>query len=87
MDSSIINGDTFAPMGKGLVTLKKPPPVLTHQHHDIRMEDAPQEPHNAHAHLIFCQVHTISRVIPSDQTGRFPVTSNRGHTYIVIFYI
>ena len=86
-DSSIINGDASAPMGKGLVTLKNPPPILTHQHHDGHTEDAPQEPHNARTHFVFCQVHTISGVIASNQTGRFPVTSNRGHAYVVIFYI
>ena len=25
--------------------------------------------------------------ITTDQTGRFPVTSNRGHSYLVIFYV
>jgi hypothetical protein len=51
------------------------------------MEDTPQEPHNARTHFVFCQVRTISGVISSNQTGRFPVTSNRGHAYVVIFYI
>ena len=51
------------------------------------MENTPQEPHNARTHCVFCQVHTISGVISSNQTGRFPVTSNRGHAYVVIFYI
>jgi hypothetical protein len=50
------------------------------------MEDAPQEPHNTH-HFVFCHVHTISGIISNDQTGRFPVASNWGHAYVVIFYI
>ena len=86
-DSSIQNGDASAPKGKGQVTLKNPPPVLIRIHHNGHMEDAPQEPHNARTHFVFCQVHTISRIISSNQTGRFPVTSNRGHAYVVIFYI
>jgi hypothetical protein len=32
-------------------------------------------------------IHTINGVISSDQTGRFPITSNRGNAYVVAFYI
>ena len=51
------------------------------------MEDAPQELHNARIHFVFFQVHTISGIISSNQTGRFPITSNQGHAYVVVFYI
>ena len=74
-------------MGKGPGAPKNTPPVLTHLHHDGHMEDAPQEPHNACTHFVFCHVHTISSTISSDQTGCFPITSNRGHVYVIIFYI
>jgi hypothetical protein len=51
------------------------------------MEDAPQESHNARTHFVFCHIHTISGTISSNQTGQFMITSNRGHAYVVIFYI
>ena len=79
VDSSILNEDASALMEEGQVTLKNPPPVLTHLHHNGHMEYTPQEPHNARTHFVFCQVHTISGIISSDQTGRFPITSNQGH--------
>jgi hypothetical protein len=31
--------------------------------------------------------HNITSQIFTDQTGRFPVTSNQGHAYLVIFYV
>jgi hypothetical protein len=37
--------------------------------------------------LIFMVIHDITRLVFSNQTSRFPVTSNRGHVYLVIFYI
>jgi hypothetical protein len=37
--------------------------------------------------LIFMVIHDITRLVFSNQTSRFPVTSNRGHAYLVIFYI
>jgi hypothetical protein len=37
--------------------------------------------------LVFMVVHNISGLVFSDQTGRFPIMSNRGHAYLVIFYI
>jgi hypothetical protein len=32
-------------------------------------------------------IHNITRLVFSDQTGHFLITSNRGHAYLVIFYI
>jgi hypothetical protein len=32
-------------------------------------------------------IHDITELVFSDQTGRFPITSNRGHAYLDIFYI
>jgi hypothetical protein len=36
--------------------------------------------------LIFMVIHNTNGLVFSNQTGRFPITSNRGHTYLVIFY-
>ncbi len=51
------------------------------------MEDVPQEPHNAHMHFVFMATYKINGNLFTDQTGRFPITSNRGHVYVVAFYI
>jgi hypothetical protein len=36
--------------------------------------------------LVFMVIHDITGLVFSNQTGRFP-TFNRGHAYLVIFYI
>jgi hypothetical protein len=38
-------------------------------------------------HLIFMVIHDITSPVFTNQTGRFPITSNRGHAYLIIFYI
>jgi hypothetical protein len=37
--------------------------------------------------LVFMVIHDITGLVFSNQTGHFPIRSNRGHTYLVIFYI
>jgi hypothetical protein len=37
--------------------------------------------------LVFMVIHNITRLVFSNQTGHFPIMSNRGHAYLVIFYI
>jgi hypothetical protein len=37
--------------------------------------------------LVFMVIHDITRLVFSNQTSRFPITSNRRHAYLVIFYI
>ncbi len=37
--------------------------------------------------LVFRVIHDITGLVFSNQTGLFPITSNRGHAYLVIFYI
>ena len=56
-------------------------------HIDNHMVEAPQAPLNARTNHVFMQVHAIDDVISSDQTGRFPITSNRGNAYVVVFYV
>ncbi len=62
-------------------------PTTPNLHIDDHMAKAPQVPLNARTNHIFMQVHAIEGVISSDQTGRFPITSNRGNAYIVVFYV
>ncbi len=37
--------------------------------------------------LVSMVIHNITRLVFSNQTGHFSITSNRGHVYLVIFYI
>jgi hypothetical protein len=37
--------------------------------------------------LVFMVIHDITGLVFTNQTSRFPITSNRGHAYLVIFYI
>ncbi len=62
-------------------------PTMPGPHIDDHMADAPQALLNARTNHIFMQIHAINGVISSDQTGRFPITSNRGNTYVVVFCI
>jgi hypothetical protein len=54
---------------------------------DNPMEDVPQEPHNARTHFIFMAIYEINGNLFTNQTGRFPITSNHGHAYVAVFYI
>jgi hypothetical protein len=46
-----------------------------------------QEPNSAMTNLVYMHTRDITGQIFTDQTGRFPVTSNQGHAYLVIFYV
>ena len=49
------------------------------------MEAPEQAPGNDKTHLVFMTLAEVDGQLFTDQTGRFPVTSNRGNNYIVIF--
>jgi hypothetical protein len=51
------------------------------------IEDVPQEPHNTCTHFVFMAIYTINGNVFTDQTGRFPITSNCSQAYVVVFYI
>ncbi len=51
------------------------------------MEPLPQEPFSTHKHFVFMTIIEISGMLYSNQWGQFPITSNRGNKYILIFYI
>ena len=51
------------------------------------MEVVPQEPQNKKILHVFMTVKLADSVIASKQTGAFPRVSNRGNTYICVFYI
>ena len=59
------------------------PSLHIHNH----MAKVPQEPINACTRLIFMHTHAINGASSSNQTGWFPITSNWGNTYVVLFYI
>jgi hypothetical protein len=54
---------------------------------DDPIEDIPQEPPNSHTHFVFMAIYKINGILFTNQTGQFPITSNRGHAYIVVSYI
>ena len=50
------------------------------------MEELPQLPNNNSSHHVYMTITELDGKLYSDQTGRFPITSNRGNCYVVIFY-
>jgi hypothetical protein len=54
---------------------------------DGLMEDVPQEPHNSYTHFVFMAIYKINGNLFTNQIGRFPITSNPGHAFVVVFYI
>jgi hypothetical protein len=54
---------------------------------DDPIEDVPQEPHNPCTHFVFTTIYDINGNLFTDQTVRFPISSNHGHAYVVVFYI
>ena len=50
------------------------------------MEEVPQLPNNEHTHHVYTTITDLDSKLYSDKTGRFPITSNRGNCYVVIFY-
>jgi hypothetical protein len=53
----------------------------------INNDALPNHINESQTNLVFMVIHNITRLVFSNQTGRFPITSNRGHAYLVIFYI
>jgi hypothetical protein len=54
---------------------------------DDPVEDVPQESHNSCTHFVFMAIYKTYGKLFTHQTGRFPITSNHGHAYVVVFYI
>eukprot|EP00804_Cyclotella_cryptica_P013267 CCRYP_007042-RA/>CCRYP_007042-RA protein AED:0.32 eAED:0.32 QI:0/0/0/1/0/0.33/3/0/993 len=50
------------------------------------MIEQPQAPNNNKTNMVYMSTIEVDGQLFTDQTGRFPVTSNRGNNYIVIFY-
>ncbi|KAL7475356.1 hypothetical protein ACHAW6_001272 [Cyclotella cf. meneghiniana] len=50
------------------------------------MIEHPQTPNNDKTNMVFMTMVEIDGQLFTDQTGRFPITSNCGHNYIVVFY-
>eukprot|EP00804_Cyclotella_cryptica_P012508 CCRYP_017699-RA/>CCRYP_017699-RA protein AED:0.43 eAED:0.43 QI:0/-1/0/1/-1/1/1/0/203 len=46
----------------------------------------PQAPNNDKTNVVYMSTIEVDGQLFTNQTGRFPVTSNRGNNYIVIFY-
>jgi hypothetical protein len=51
------------------------------------MKPPNQAPQNDKTNMVFLTIAEVNGQLFTDQTGRFPVTSNKGNNYIVIFYV
>jgi hypothetical protein len=50
------------------------------------MEEQEQTPTTTTTNMMFMMLVDIEGRLFTDQTGRFPVTSNRGNNYLIMFY-
>ncbi|KAL7474761.1 hypothetical protein ACHAW6_000714, partial [Cyclotella cf. meneghiniana] len=64
----------------------KSSPVRGASHENNHMIEHEQAPNNDKTNMVFMTMVEINRQLFTNQTGRFPITSNRGNNYIVIFY-
>ena len=53
---------------------------------DPEHDQLPQATHSENTNLVFFKTVDLSGKIYTDQTGRFPVTSSKGNTYIFVAY-
>ena len=53
----------------------------------IESDTLQQEPNNAKTNEVYIALEDIDGKIYSDQTGKFPRTSNRGMKYVMILYL
>ncbi|KAL7478778.1 hypothetical protein ACHAW6_004540 [Cyclotella cf. meneghiniana] len=51
------------------------------------MEEPKQAPQNNKTNMVFMTIAKAKAQLFTNQTGRFPVTSNKGNNYIVLFYV
>ena len=65
---------------------KQPPRPTPEQEMADAMECPPQSPNNDCCHQLSMTVAAVDGKLYSDQTGRFPITSNRGNSLVTIFY-
>jgi hypothetical protein len=63
------------------------PIVLPSNQVNSNTDNVPQEPAKIRIHHVFILVHVITGRVSSDNTGCFPVMSNRGNAYVALFYI
>jgi hypothetical protein len=88
---------TWPGLSSALVTRHLPPSLATLKGHQQQtrknaqstkasLPDPPDPDHSQRTHCLFMAAAPITGLIFSDQTGRFPVTSSRGHNYLMIGY-
>ncbi len=72
---------------QGQCSTSSPPPAETalHSTHDNANNDL--LPFQIEVRFVFMVIHDITGQVFTNQTGCFPITSNHGHVYLVIFYI
>ena len=65
---------------------KHPPRPTPDQEMVDTIEFPPQSPNNDRCHQVFMNAAAVDDKLYSNQTGRFPITSNRGNILVDIFY-
>ena len=50
------------------------------------MEEVPQLPNKDRSHHVYMKITILDSKLYSNQTGRFPITSNRGNSYVAILF-
>jgi hypothetical protein len=51
------------------------------------MDAVPQEPTKERTHHVFMTIRKVMGSVSSNQSGRFPITSNHGNAYVALFYV
>ena len=69
--------------GQWLIKQSEHPPPAPTNYDDIPT----QVTNNARTHTVYMSTHECNGQISTNQTGHFPITSNCGNAYIVVFYI
>jgi hypothetical protein len=54
---------------------------------NTNMDTAQQEPTNKRTQHVFMTICKVTGSISSNQSGRFPITSNRINAYVTLFYV
>ena len=67
-------------------TKPKPSPPLSDPQHVMTKPIFPSREPGIRANLVYCEALELTGKISTDQTGRFPTTSNRGNKYLMVLY-
>eukprot|EP00804_Cyclotella_cryptica_P020212 CCRYP_010897-RA/>CCRYP_010897-RA protein AED:0.45 eAED:0.45 QI:0/0/0/1/0/0/2/0/141 len=99
LDSRFIKPSEFSELGhmdqrragisstKSSLAIPPTPDTTTVPHQPDTMELHEQAPKCDKTNMVFMTITKVDSQLFTDQTGPFPITSNQGNNYIVIFYV